>query len=138
MKKILIIISLFTILLSSTPNVDFTLLDYFDGEYFAYSNVPLSKDYVSLGSCYMNLGEVDGKIIGESMIIQNCELASVIEELDAEIIMVEVLTDGTNVLYCHTDLIARHIKLDNKDVNLQIAQNYEYTVIGWPLILGSF
>ena len=138
MKKLLSLIAIFVILLSSTPDTDFSLLDYFDGEYTAYSNAPLSEQCINLGTCYMNIGKVNGSVIGESMVIYDLEVSYAIRELDANIVKVETLEDGTNVLYCHSKLIDKCVEIDNKPVNLQIAHNDEYSVIGWPLILGSF
>ena len=138
MKKIFAIISLFIIFLSSTPNTDFTLLDFFDGEYTAYSNTPLAENYINLGTCYMNMGKVEGDLVGESIVVYNLEIAKAIEDLSARVIMTEMLDDGTTVIYCYTDLIDTNVKINNSKVNIQIAHNDQCSVIGWPLILGSF
>lgn len=138
MKKILAIISLFVILLSNSPSKDFTLLDYFDGEYSAYSNKPLSENCINLGTCYMNMGKVEGDLVGESIIVYNLEVSNAIDDLSAVVIKAEILDDGTSVLYCYTDLINTSVKINNCKVNIQIAHNDQYSVIGWPLILGSF
>lgn len=138
MKKLLCAISLFVILLSNTPDTNFTLLDFFDGEYMAYSNLPLSNNCINLGNCYMNVGRVQGRLIGESIVIEDLEVASAIKELKAKIIKTEILEDGSNVIYCYTDMINTSVKVDGKSVNIQIAHNEQYSVIGWPLILGSF
>lgn len=138
MKKILCLISLFVIVLSSAPDTRFSLLEHFEGEYTAYSHVPLSENCINLGTCYMNIGKVEGELIGESMVIYDFEVSSAIDELNAEVVKTEILADGTSVIYCYSNLIDSYVKVDNKKVNLQIAHNDEYSVIGWPLILGSF
>ena len=75
MKKLFVVIVVFLILIGNVGvKNNFTLLDYFDGEYYAYSNSPISNHYIFLGSCYMNIGEVNSNdIVGESMIIENFE-----------------------------------------------------------------
>ena len=138
MKKLLAVIAMFVIFFNSGENEDISLLDYFDGEYVAYSNEPLSERCVDLGCCYMNYGAVDGMVIGESITVERLEIASAIESLSAKVVKTEVLNDGTNVIYCFTDKIDCNVMLDGKRVNIQIAEKDEYSVIGWPLILGSF
>ncbi len=141
MKKIMAALSLFLILINNV-NAEkiFSLKDYFVGEYASYSYTPLTENYIYLGSCYMNIGDdVDtSQLIGESMTIQNFEPASAINLLDATIIKMEYLETGATIFYCYTDLISRSVTVDNKKANLQIAYYDTYSVIGWPMILGSF
>ena len=82
MKKLFVVIVVFLILIGNVGvKNNFTLLDYFDGEYYAYSNSPISNHYIFLGCCYMNIGEVNSNdIVGESMIIENFEPIAAIEE----------------------------------------------------------
>ncbi len=140
MKKLFVVIVVFLILIGNVGvKNNFTLLDYFDGEYYAYSNSPISNHYIFLGSCYMNIGEVNSNdIVGESMIIENFEPIAAIEELNGKIIFTEFLDTGASVIYAYTDQIGRYVNVNGKKVNIQIAQYNDYSVIGWPLILGSF
>lgn len=140
MKKLFVVIVAFLILIGNVGvKNNFTLLDYFDGEYYAYSNSPISNHYIFLGSCYMNIGEVNSNdIVGESMIIENFEPIAAIEELNGKIIFTEFLDTGASVIYAYTDQIGRYVNVNGEKVNIQIAQYNDYSVIGWPLILGSF
>ena len=140
MKKLFVVIVVFLILIGNVGvKNNFTLLDFFDGEYYAYSNSPISNHYIFLGSCYMNIGEVNSNdIVGESMIIENFEPISAIEELNGKIIFTEFLDTGASVIYAYTDQIGRYVNVNGEKVNIQIAQYNDYSVIGWPLILGSF
>lgn len=140
MKKLFVVIVVFLILIGNVGvKNNFTLLDYFDGEYYAYSNSPISNHYIFLGSCYMNIGEVNSNdIVGESMIIENFEPIAAIEELNAKILFTEFLDTGASVIYAYTDQIGRYVNVNGEKVNVQIAQYNDYSVIGWPLILGSF
>jgi len=140
MKKFLIIIAMFLILISSQRiNNDFSLLNYFSGEYTAYTESAESKNSVDLGFCYMQNATVDiGKLVGESLVIKNFEPISAINKLNAKIVKTEYLEDGSIVIYAFTNFIKDKVNIDNKSVNLQIAHNDKYSVIGWPLILGSF
>ena len=140
MKKLFVVIVVFLILIANVGvKNNFTLLDYFDGEYYAYSNSPISNHYIFLGSCYMNIGEVNSNdIVGESMIIENFEPIAAIEELNGKIIFTEFLDTGASVIYAYTDQIGRYVNVNGEKVNIQIAQYNDYSVIGWPLILGSF
>ncbi len=140
MKKLFVVIVVFLILIGNVGvKNNFTLLDYFDGEYYAYSNSPISNHYIFLGSCYMNIGEVNSNdIVGESMIIENFEPIAAIEELNGKIIFTEFLDTGASVIYAYTDQIGRYVNVNGEKVNIQIAQYNDYSVIGWPLILGSF
>ncbi len=141
MKKLFVVIIIFLILIGNIGyNNDFSLKDYFEGEYYAYSNSPLSENYLFLGSCYMNIGDIKEKngIVGESMLIDNFEPISAIQELDANIIFTEYLDSGASVIYAFTNKISKYVKVDGEKINIQIAYYDDYSVIGWPLILGSF
>ena len=135
----MVCLALFFILISGTPKQSFSLTDYFSGEYYAYTEKPASENYIFLGFCYMNKGKVINKdIIGESMVIKNFEPISAIKTLNAKIIKTEVLENGAVVIYAFSSLINKNVTLENEKVNLQIAHYANYSVIGSPLILGSF
>ena len=141
MKKLLSILILFIILVSNHHGVEpFTLLDYFSGEYVAYSNAPLTDSSINLGFSIMNTGRVPEKssVIGESMTITNFEPMAALKTLQAKLIKTENLPTGTQVFYAYTDKINSYVSVDGKKVNIQIAYYEDYSVIGWPLILGSF
>ena len=87
----------------------------------------------------MMYDDVDNEeIVGESITISNIEIISVLETLNAKLIKTECLDDSTIVLYAYSDKIKDSVKVDDQLVNLQIACKDSITVIGWPLILGSF
>lgn len=138
MKKFLIVLTMFAILLA-TQNIkkDFTLLDYFSGEYIAYTQTA-NEFATNLGFCYMQTNKVDAKsLIGESLKIENFEPVSALKTLKANVIKTEYI-EGRIVIYAYSPFINKDVKIDNLKVNLQIAQTDEYTILGWPLILGSF
>lgn len=140
MKKLLIILFILSVLLTnhySSRDRNFSLRNYFNGEYIAYS-ADRTKG-VDLGFCSMMYDDVDNEeIVGESITISNIEIISVLETLNAKLIKTECLDDSTIVLYAYSDKIKDSVKVDDQLVNLQIACKDSITVIGWPLILGSF
>ena len=140
MKKILIVVVLFMILITNlNQNQDFSLLDYFNGEYYSYTTAPVGDNFVNLGNCYMNFSSTRANnIIGESMVIKNFEVSNAIKVLNAQVKKTEYLQDGTVVIYAFTNKINRDVNIDGEKVNLQIACYEDYSVLGWPLILGSF
>lgn len=86
----------------------------------------------------MNSQKVSGHIIGESMVIERLEVGSALTTLKAKVIKTEYLEDGTVVIYAYTTLINDKVDVSGNRVNLQIATRDNRTVIGWPLILGSY
>lgn len=141
MKKLLIFILMFLILISGAKTTNsFSLLDYFSGEYYAYTMAPASDNFINLGNCVMNIGELneDVPIIGESLTIQNFEPISALQTLNAKTIKVEQLETGATIIYAYTDKIKKNVTIENQKVNIQIAIYPNYSIIGWPLILGSY
>ena len=138
MKKFLVVIIVFLILLSGVETKsNFSLLDYFSGEYTAYTSQELNNS-IDLGFCYMNVQPVDSEVMGESMVMFNFEIGSALDKLNANVVKTEYLHDGTTVIYAYTKLINEKVEVDGKKVNLQIATKEDKTTIGWPLILGSY
>lgn len=139
MKKFMVVIVMFLVVLtSSNLETNFSLLNYFSGEYTAYTSTQNGEDATYLGFCYMNSQKPSENLIGESMMIKNFEVASALETLKARVVKTEYLQDGTTVIYAFTNLIKGQVRVDNYLVNLQIAEKTDYYIIGWPLILGSF
>jgi len=139
MKKFCLVATLFVILLSGRGEPQFSLTNYFSGEYVYYTETVVDEHSISLGFCYINEGRSRVQnVIGESMRIDNFEPASAIKTLRAKVIKTEYIESGAVVIYAHTDLIDREVSVFNEKVNLQIAYYEDYSVIGWPLILGSF
>ncbi len=141
MKKILISLFLFILVIGGAQsNNDFTLANYFSGNYYAYTDIKLNSDSTFLGSCYMvnhQIGDVT-KLVGESMVINNFEPTAALKKLKAQVRKTEYLDTGASVIYAYSPLINKEVEIDNLKVNIQIACYDEYSVIGWPLILGSF
>lgn len=137
MRKILIALFIMAILINGSPKKnDFTLLDYFEGEYHCYT--ASDADGVDLGFCCMAQERIESECIGESMRFSNLEIGNALEVLEARVVRTECLDNGTVVIYAHTDMIDDSVSIDNQRVNIQIAHNDQYSVIGWPLILGGF
>ena len=138
MKKLIIAIFLFVVLCNSNATEDFSLLNYFKGEYVVYTNNEL-KNSTDLGFCYMsnNMGE-KCEIVGESMVLKNYEVGKILDDLNAKLIKTESLEDGTNIIYAYSDLIKNQVECGRSKVNIQIAVKENCVIVGWPLILGSF
>ena len=135
MKKLFVLITILIILANNFNAKDFSLLEHFDGEYYAYTK----QDHdgaKNLGFCYMTNEMVENKI-GESMVFKNLEIGAAIDELNAKVVKTERVLDAT-IIYCYTDKIDDNVDLFDTKVNLQIAQYEDRTIIGWPLILGSY
>ena len=140
MKKILILIILLLILIfncAKTQN-DFTLKDYFPtGEITYYTNENVDTTAHLLPNVYIS--KSSNYAIGESIFLKNIEIGNAIKTLGARVLLVETLQEkNLTILYCNLPQL--HISVDYKgfDINLQIASCEDYTVIGWPMILGSF
>lgn len=116
---------------------NFSLLNYFSGEYYVYTQQRTGVDSINLGFCYMSTEQnVDVKL-GESIKVYNIEPVAAIKTLNARIVKTETLSNGTNIFYAYTNLIKECVNVDGHKVNLQVAHNDKYTIIGWPLIIGS-
>lgn len=138
MKKLMVVIFVLIVLVvGNQQETDFTLLDYFSGTYTAYTTNG-NCEGADLGFCYMNSKPATENLVGESIVVENFETSQALEVLNARVIKTEYLDNGTVVIYAFTNLINKKVKVDGRNVNVQIATNDERTVIGWPLILGSF
>lgn len=140
MKKILVVLVLFLIMISgANQQQQFTLLDYFDGSYTVYTKNSVNENSINLGFCYMNNFQVETQDIeGESIKVENFEPSQAIRVLNAKVVETEYLDNGMVVIYAYTPLIQKRVKLGHKNVNLQIAHSDDFTIVGWPLILGGF
>ena len=135
MKKIILIIAIANILFYNMQPTDFTLKDYFSGEYYCYTTADVKG--LNLGFCSASTLNTTNKI-GESIKIKNLEIDSALNTLNAVVVNTEYLNDGTVIIYAYTKLINQKVELNNTNVNIQLATNGTDTTIGWPLILGSF
>ncbi len=138
MKKWFCIIAVFVIVLSggrSTNNFSFN--DYFSGDYFCYTENKIADESIDLGPFYETAEVHTADPLGESMIIENFEPISALETLDADLVSTEVVGSAV-VMYAYSPLIKEYKIVAGNKVNLQIATYETYSVIGWPLILGSF
>ena len=72
------------------------------------------------------------------MKITNFEIGNALKVLNAHVVKTECLENGSTVIYAYSNLIQEKVEVENKFVNLQIVENEEYCIIGWPLILGSY
>ncbi len=141
MKKMIVVLFLFFLLVSNLGNdrKDFTLKNYASGEYTVYTNKEVNEDSIFLGTCYMTkCMNVPKNIIGESIKTSDTELVSLLNKLEAEIVKTENLDCGAVVISAYSPKIDEKIEIDGKNVNLQIASYTDYSIIGWPMIMGSF
>ena len=138
MKKLFVVIIMFIIILSGVKTeTNFSLLDYFSGEYTAYTEQN-SSNGINLGFCYMNSNQNVEALIGESLVVKNLEIGSALSTLKAKVVKTEYLENDMIVIYAFSPLIDEKVKVFNTYVNLQIATSDDRSVIGWPLIMGSF
>lgn len=88
---------------------------------------------------YFSTGKLTQYTKGESLYFNNLEVGKAIEILNAEIKFVEYIEDrALTIIYCYTDKIKTSVYSNDKKINLQIAYCDNYSVIGWPMIFGSF
>lgn len=136
MKKIFIFILLLSILVVHflQEKSSFSFSDYFSfGDITVYSQ---SDNSSFLPNIEMN-GK--GKVVGESIRFNKVEPLSLINTLNAEIKFFEYIENqDLTIIYCYSNLIDKEVTVKNENINLQIAYCEDYTIIGWPLILGSF
>ena len=103
MKKILVVVIIFLILLGNVNfKNQFSLLDYFSGEYTVYTSTPNGEDGLNLGFCYMNSKPTTKNVVGESLKIEDLEVHAVLKDLSANVIKTECLEDSTIIIYAYT------------------------------------
>ena len=139
MKKILVLIIILLIILfnSFSGENKFSLRDYFSSGTLTEYSANINPVSTNIKKKLFKQSKKD--LIGESICFENCEVGDVIKTLDAEVKFTEfVESKGLTVIYCFTKKIKDSVITKNKKVNLQIASCENYTVVGWPMILGSF
>ena len=145
MKKIIVLLIL-CLLFACSIFVDqqhFSLTNYFStGTLHIYTKRPINQTSIPLASIYMS-SNADGsrpeEIIGESLYFENLEVGSAITTLKAKIKFTEYIDEqNLTLIYAHTNLINKYEIVNGVKINLQISTCDQYSVIGWPLIYGSF
>ncbi|MCQ2564341.1 MAG: YwmB family TATA-box binding protein [Clostridia bacterium] len=138
MKKWFCIIAVFVIVLSGGRGTNnFSLTKYFIGDYFCYTEDKIADESINLGPFYETAELKTTNPLGESMVVENFEPLAALETLDADLISTEIIGSAV-VMYAYTPLIKDYKLVAGNKINLQIANYDNYSVIGWPLILGSF
>ena len=145
MKKIFIILILCLLFACSVfvKPKNFTLQDYFDaGILHIYTLRPINETSIPLANTYMSTskkGLQPGDIIGESIYFNNLEVGDAIKKLKAKIKFTEYIDEqNLTIIYAYTNLISKNEIVNNIKINLQISACDEYSIVGWPLIYGSF
>lgn len=145
MKKIIIVLILCLLFACSifVKPTEFSLTNYFDcGVLHIYTNRPVNETSIQLSNIYMSTsshGASKSDIIGESLYFNNLEISSAINTLKAKVKFTEYIEEQRlTVIYAYSSLIPTHKIVDNIKINLQISTCSEYSVIGWPVIYGSF
>ena len=145
MKKIIIILSLCLLFACSIfiKPKDFSLSNYFDtGILYIYTRTPINETSMQLTNTYMSTskkGANKNNVIGESLYFNNLEVGSAIKKLKAKVKFTEYIEEQQlTIIYAYSSLINTHEIVKNVKVNLQISTCDEYSVVGWPLIYGSF
>jgi len=136
MKKLFVLILLLSILAihSLQSKNEFSFSKYFNfGELTTYTKGGRNQ---ILPNIQIN---GNGKIIGESIKFENCEPIALLTKLNAKICFFEYIEErDLTIIYAYTNLIEKKISVKKHKINIQLAHTSNYTVIGWPLILGSF
>lgn len=147
MKKLALILSLSIILLCgvffTSSNQTFSLQDYFsNNNIYFYTNEYINPTSIKITNTYMSLdcsGVNNNNLLGESMYFDNLEVGSALKTLKAHVKFTEYLKqERLTIIYAYSPLIIKNRIVNNKKVNLQISISNEYTIIGWPVIFGSF
>ena len=140
MKKFIILFIIFLIICCSTYiKHDFTLTSYFNTGTISYYTSTPNNNSTKLADTYLNTQKPSSNIIGESMYFTNIEVITAIKTLKAKLKFTEYLTEqNLTLIYCYTSLIPTYKYVKSHKINLQISVNDNYTIIGWPLIYGSF
>lgn len=138
MKKILIFIIMLIIVIFNCAYIkkDFSLRDYFpEGQITIYSNIADCDNQQIVQDVYITHNR--NSVIGESVFLKNFETDQILKILGAKVMSVEYV-DELTILFCRTDKISKLVEHSDQKINLQIASCEEYTVVGWPMILGAF
>ncbi|MBQ3502918.1 MAG: hypothetical protein IJA72_04595 [Clostridia bacterium] len=145
MKKIIVLLVLCLLFACSIfiKPYQFSLNDYFDcGILHIYTNRPINETSIKLTNIYISgsaKGATKADIVGESLYFENLEIGSAIKTLKAKVKFTEYLKEQRlTIIYAYTNLIPTYKKINNIKINLQISTCSEYSVIGWPVIYGSF
>ena len=145
MKKVIVVLILclmFACSIFIKPS-EFSLQNYFDsGLLHIYTYRPINETSIAITNMYMstnNSGIQKGDIVGESLYFDNLEVGSAINKLKAKVKFSEYIEEqNLTLIYAYTGLIPKYEIVNNVKINLQISTCDEYSVIGWPLIYGSF
>ena len=145
MKKIIILLAL-TLLFACNIFIkpkDFTLANYFDsGLLHIYTHRPINETSIAITNLYISTsdkGLVKGDVVGESLYFSDLEVDSALKKLKAKVKFTEYLNEqNLTLIYAYTNLISKYEMVNNVKINLQISTCNEYSVVGWPLIYGSF
>lgn len=145
MKKIIVVIVLsllFACGIFVKPK-QFTLKTYFNsGILYTYTSRPINETSIELVGNYMSLssrGANKNDIIGECLYFENLEVGSAIKTLKAKVRFTEYIdSQKLTIIYAYSSLIPTYKTINNNKINLQISSCSEYSVIGWPVIYGSF
>ena len=145
MKKIIVILVLCLLFACSIliQPKEFSLKNYFNsGLLHIYTKRPINETSIAITDIFMSTsteGTVKGDIVGESLYFDNLEVGSAIQKLKAKVKFTEYLDEqNLTLIYAYTNLISKYEIVNNVKINLQISTCDEYSVIGWPLIYGSF
>lgn len=145
MKKIIVVLLLCLLFACSIfiKPKHFTLKDYFEaGVLHIYTKRPINETSILLANTYMSSnpqGATNKDIIGESLYFTNLEVGSAINILKMKVKFTEYIEEqALTVIYGYSSLIPCYKTINNIKINLQISTCSEYSVIGWPVIYGSF
>lgn len=145
MKKIIVLLVLCLLFACSIfiKPQNFTLRDYFNtGTLHIYTNRPINETSIQVLGKYMSSSPknlVKGDVVGETLYFDNLEVGSALNKLKAKVKFTEYLSEqNLTILYAYSTLIPKHETIKNVKVNLQISTCSHYSVVGWPVIYGSF
>lgn len=144
MKKICIILiltSMFGCSFFVKPK-QFNLRSYFDsGVLHIYTQQPINETSIPISNLYMSTSSsgANNHVVGESLYFENLEIDHALTKLKAKVKFTEYLKNqNLTIIYAYSKLIPKYEIINNIKINLQISTCEQYSVIGWPLIYGSF
>ena len=116
--------------------------NYLKPTFYGYSKEFTVYDGFSSSVRSKTVGEGDFPLVnacGESFTVNNGEITTqqIIDEYSGTLVFTEKTEQGES-FYAYSEKIATYVKIFGKKVNLHIFVGNEITVVGSPIIFGSF
>lgn len=131
MKKFLIAIILLCIIVAGAPKNNFSLTDFFCGEYYACTSLNVKN---GVGAKITQNYVLDYSLLkAEMIVVKNLEISAALKQLNAKVVDVEYANNKV-LIYAFSNLIKTSVKKGGKKFNLQFLNLNDSTLIAWPQI----